>query len=707
MHSSLPLPSRLFSFALVSALACFVPLRAAKAESGSDSDGSRLARWVALDAPTGSERLATEKLRDRLQGWELDAFGNLIRKVGSGSPRRVIVCGLDSYAYAVSRIRDDGYLRLHRIGSGSSHPLWDQFHEGQQVRVLTADGPVLGVTGVANGHFAFQHRKETSVVTADELWLDVGAASAEEVAALGIRLLDPVVRHLPPWSYAEEVAGPLAGARVGCAAVASAASAKVDRGETVFVLSTQHLFGWEGASAAVARLGSADEVVFVGPGEAARRDELDPELGRRLANVLERTRVSSVRWIAPQVTDAGALMERITLDEARALRRRVAEAAGVSTALEWVDAPAPEPVRWHETGATVGAEGEAEAEADTAELLTRLVDAPAVSGHEAPVRAIVLESMPNWAKELVETDPMGNVWIDMGPRDTPATVFIAHMDEVGFEIESFSTDGTVSLRRRGGPVSSAWEGQPARIQIESASGEPLSELNGVFLARSEPSEKRPETMRAWFGVDGPGLEALGVRPGLGVTGYKEGHRIGAHRFTARALDDRAGTTALLLALSRIDPKALDHRVVFAWSVQEESGLDGAAALADRFGLGTRRAFSVDTFVSSDTPLESDHFAYAPLGKGPVFRAIESSSMAAPSERDRIPELASAAGVIVQMGLTQGGTDGTTFTFWGAPNAGLSWPGRYSHSPAEVLDLRDLVDLPRLILALAVARDGSR
>ena len=54
-----------------------------------------------------------------------------------------------------------------------------------------------------------------------------------------------------------------------------------------------------------------------------------------------------------------------------------------------------------------------------------------------------------------------------------------------------------------------------------------------------------------------------------------------------------------------------------------------------------------------------------------------------------------------MGLTQGGTDGTQFTFWGAPNQGLSWPGRYSHSPGEVLDLRDLVRLAELIEAVAL------
>jgi putative aminopeptidase FrvX len=278
-----------------------------------------------------------------------------------------------------------------------------------------------------------------------------------------------------------------------------------------------------------------------------------------------------------------------------------------------------------------------------------------------------------------------------------ADVFVAHMDEVGYETEGIAPSGVVTLRRRGGAVASAWEGQPAKLQLEDG-----GELRGVFLTRDTAEQKRPAAMSAWFGMNASELEERGVRAGLGVTGYKEAHRIGSHRFTARSLDDRAGTTALLMALAQMDPSRLDHRVVFAWSVQEEGGLYGAAALAERFGAETRQVFSIDTFVSSDTPLESPHFAHAPLGDGPVLRSAENSSLAPPAERERILALAETAGIPIQYGLTQGGTDGTTFTYWGAPNAGLSWPGRYSHSPAEVLDLRDLVRLRSLIMMVAQA-----
>jgi len=87
----------------------------------------------------------------------------------------------------------------------------------------------------------------------------------------------------------------------------------------------------------------------------------------------------------------------------------------------------------------------------------------------------------------------------------------------------------------------------------------------------------------------------------------------------------------------------------------------------------------------------------------VLRAIENGSFSPPVVRRRMQAAARVAGVPLQIGLTQGGTDGTAFTFYGAPNTGLSWLGRYSHTPAEVLDLRDVERLARLIAAVARQR----
>ena len=708
------------SGALIPMLLLAAPVAAQQPQAQLDA----IASWVVLDVVTGYETRAAARLAEQMSGWETDRWGNLVARVGSGAPKRVVACALDRPAYAASRITADGYLRVHRIGRGSRHPLWDQAFEAQQVRILTTRGPIAGVVARSNGHFAQQHRSGTAVVTADDLWVDVGASSAADVEALGIGLLDPIVRHLPSWSMAGEVAGPEAGRRVGCAAVATLAAAARGGtgpgGETHFVMSAQEGFGWVGLSSHLARNGPFGQVTILAPGQASGGvEEREASSFGRFGQVLESAGISKVTWIAPSVRSAGSHLEGITLSEAEGVLMAGASAAGMTVAPSpsWVEAPARELLRADHMDVSLE---------PVAKLLTELVERYGVPGHEWSVRRRVLESLPTWARELAVVDDIGNVMVEVGPdRDT--TVFMAHMDEVGYEVESIASDGTISLRRWGGAVASAWEGQTALAHFDppgapstatgdgsdtsprwkrgSLSAAAPQPLRGVFLTRDVADRKNPPPQRVWFGLEAAELAERGVRIGSMVTSHKEGLRLGRTRFVARALDDRAGTTALILAVNAIDPDRLRTKVIFTWSVHEEGGLIGAAAMARRFAASALRIYSIDTFVSSDTPLESPHFAYAPLGHGPVLRAIENSGVSPDRERARVFGVAAGAGIPLQMGLTQGGTDGTQFTFWGAPNQGLSWPGRYSHSPGEVLDLRDLQHLSELIVAVALAGEG--
>jgi putative aminopeptidase FrvX len=325
-----------------------------------------------------------------------------------------------------------------------------------------------------------------------------------------------------------------------------------------------------------------------------------------------------------------------------------------------------------------------------------LADVPGVSGHERLVREAIIAALPAWARSRVTTDTEGNLILEVGPARDPV-MFIAHQDEVGFEVTNIAADGTVSLRTRGGLYPSLSEGQPALLHFDAPGKPPL---HGVFQPRETATTRQPEALTAWFGVDAAGLKQLGVVNGLSVTASKSATRIGPARFTARALDDRAGSTALILATRRLNPATLQRRVIFAWSVREETGLEGAKALARRYGSSVKRVYSIDTFVSSDSPAETTRFAYAPLGHGAVIRGLDGSAVASPAEIERTLAIARAQGIPLQVGATNGGTDGSDFIRYGAVHVSLSWPGRYSHSPVEVLDLHDLDALQRLIYALA-------
>jgi putative aminopeptidase FrvX len=57
-------------------------------------------------------------------------------------------------------------------------------------------------------------------------------------------------------------------------------------------------------------------------------------------------------------------------------------------------------------------------------------------------------------------------------------------------------------------------------------------------------------------------------------------------------------------------------------------------------------------------------------------------------------------IALQVGTTNGGNDGSVFGAYGVPDVPIGWPLRYSHSPAETIDLRDVVSLADMIQAVA-------
>ncbi len=142
-------------------------------------------------------------------------------------------------------------------------------------------------------------------------------------------------------------------------------------------------------------------------------------------------------------------------------------------------------------------------------------------------------------------------------------------------------------------------------------------------------------------------------------------------------------------------------MIFAWVVREEIGLEGAAALASSLRGSVARVYAVDTFVSSDSPLDDHRFAFTPIGAGPVARALDNSSATPRAEVERVRAAAATAGVPIQVGTTNGGNDGSEFVRYGVRDVPISWPLRYSHSPAEVVDLADIAQLGRLVAALAL------
>ncbi len=160
---------------------------------------------------------------------------------------------------------------------------------------------------------------------------------------------------------------------------------------------------------------------------------------------------------------------------------------------------------------------------------------------------------------------------------------------------------------------------------------------------------------------------------------------------------------MIEAVKALGPDLGDRQVTFIWSTEEEVGLKGAAAAAERMAKQANApdfVFAIDTFVSSDSPIESKRFADAEIGQGFVIRAVDNSNIAPREYVDRVVKLANENKIPVQYGVTGGGNDGAVFVRYGAVDVPLSWPLRYSHSPAEVIDTRDFDALAKIVAVLA-------
>jgi len=335
------------------------------------------------------------------------------------------------------------------------------------------------------------------------------------------------------------------------------------------------------------------------------------------------------------------------------------------------------------------------------DILREILFVPGVSGHEGPVSDYIQHKLPSGFK--VQRDGMHNVWFTAG-SGKPHILFVAHSDELGWVVDKITPEGRLRVKRSGGLLPETAEARP--VLIHTARG-PVA---GIVAPRPGYDERRQqadspeapfaaENFDIFLGVSTEAeARALGVTEGDPITPKKVLVDFAPGLMAGRAIDDRAGCAALLDAALRLKSDAFRGKTVtFAWDVQEETGLIGAAELAKT--LKPDYVFAIDTFVSTDSPLESQRFGHLPVGQGAVLRAVDSSNVTPRTEISKVMAIAKKRGIPVQVGNSRGGNDGSVFLAGGAVDIPLSWPGSYAHSLIEKIDRRDLEALSDLILAI--------
>lgn len=716
-------------------------------QSGAYSGWETLVRTPSV---SGHEQALAKEIKEALEEYspKTDSLGNVVVTMGSGAPHKLLVAPIDQPGYVVSEITEDGYLRVQRLPQAPPNGVFDTLNFAQPIWVTTRDGKkVSGVFAGMSVHLSPGRLNPPKMNHLEEMFIDIGAKNAGEVRGAGVDLLDPVSLNFQDYRLAdEEYTAPGIGDHIGVVALVEllqsmhAGKASV-RGTLTVAFVTQQWTGGRGLDRILNEV-HPDEMIYLGRLQAPRSAE---------KNSSETKPAMPGRGVLLGVPDAAAgatglsgELQKLAEEQHIAIAVEPAappRIAGYAAATPWPPrfaqlgvatlnpiTPA-ETVSYRDLGAvrellhryltgekpTAGvARGIGSGCGDCGPpLIGLLTEAYGASGHEEAVREEVKRLLPEWARNKATTDPAGNLVLRVGggkkDNQIPRIAFVAHLDEIGYEVKKIEEDGRLQADVLGGGYPQYFLGHV--VLVHKKDGSRVSGVLDLPTGWDKPGFEFPMSART---TDEPAhvylgthtkaeTEKLGIAVGDFVTIPKEYRPLLGARANARSFDDRVGCAALIEAVKALGPDLPGRDVTFVWSTEEEVGLKGAAGFAEQAAKEGRApdfVFAIDTFVSSDSPLESKRFADAELGKGFVVRAVDNSNIVPLDYVDRVVALAKENNIPAQYGVTGGGNDGAVFTRYGSVDVALGWPLRYAHSPAEVIDTRDLEALGKMVEVLA-------
>ncbi|MFJ8099282.1 M42 family metallopeptidase [Lysinibacillus sp. NPDC096212] len=144
----------------------------------------------------GNERAPREVMKKYIGPYadlvETDNLGSVIaKKVGDENGPKIMVAGhLDEVGFMVTQIDDKGFIKFQTVGGW-----WSQVMLAQRVTITTRKGDeIIGVIGSKPPHI-LPADVRNKVVDIKDMFIDVGAASKDEVLEWGVRPGDMVTPY--------------------------------------------------------------------------------------------------------------------------------------------------------------------------------------------------------------------------------------------------------------------------------------------------------------------------------------------------------------------------------------------------------------------------------------------------------------------------------------------------------------------------------
>lgn len=343
--------------------------------------------------------------------------------------------------------------------------------------------------------------------------------------------------------------------------------------------------------------------------------------------------------------------------------------------------------------------------------LQELALLPGLSGHEQRVSAYMEQEFRSLGLDVL-TDTLGNCMACIAGSDPKAPVIMvfSHMDSLGFLVKYIEEDGFLRLERLGGIPEKVLPSTP--VQIMAKNGQTFEGVIGVKAHHVTPPEEKyvvDKYQKLYVDIGARSREEvleLGIDIGSPVVYKPHFQKLLNDRAYLSSSDNRSGCAVILELAHEILQKNVPCTVWLAGTVQEEYNLRGAM-VASRT-IRPDIAICLDGGGSTDTP-DLKGSGLICVGKGPTMdlynfhgRGTLNGTIAHPAMVRLAEKTADALGMQLQRSVHIGGLTDLSYVQLegtGVKCLDLGYPGRYAHSPNELVDLNDLEALCRLTAAL--------
>lgn len=335
---------------------------------------------------------------------------------------------------------------------------------------------------------------------------------------------------------------------------------------------------------------------------------------------------------------------------------------------------------------------------DILPFLKSIISVAGLSGHEAPVAKLIEQK---WTPlvDRVTRSRLGSLHaLKAGSasekHSRPSIMIATHMDAIGLMVSRI-VDGFLYVTELGGIDSRVLPGTP--VTVHASKG---GDLYGVVVM--PPANLLPEgkghgaiELNHLFIETGltPGEVSKRVSIGDLVSFNTEPVEMSAGCISGHSLDNRASVTALTVCLEELQSKSHVWDVWALASVQEETTYAGAFTSA--FEIRPSMAIVVDVTFGKGTGA-TDHTAF-PLGKG-VTLGVGASMH--PFLHKRLKEVADRVEIPVvseaMASYSSTDADAIQLTAEGIPTMVIGIPLRYMHTPVEVVAIKDVQRVGRLL-----------